>query len=157
MCLEYTYRTIFLIFVHTAIIFFLMCCSLHSGIAQSSVIRENHPIAIKIGFEGLGLDVCLGRYIGIEATTVVFYYTTAKVRFFLLRNNISPFMGVGAGLFYGGFADREDNQWVSLHAGYEYSYKNFLFQSFVQLPVQTDNSDVKVPFYFNMNVGMRFM
>jgi hypothetical protein len=124
------------------------------GRAQVTLVREDHPLAVKIGFEGFGIDYCLGELIGIDVTTFMFYHTL-KARYFFLDKNGSPFIGFGIGSFSGGFGYSDINKWAVIHAGWEHAYRKFLIQFIVQYPIYEENSKSYVPFVFSINFGMR--
>jgi hypothetical protein len=130
---------------------FWLCLIIQNGQAQ---VRVDHPLAVKIGIEGFGIDYCLGENVGVDATTFLFYHTL-KVRYLFLEKNSSPFIGMGIGSFSGGFGYGETNKWVVIHAGWEHAYRSFLIQFIVQHPISEENSKSHVPFFFNINFGIR--
>lgn len=128
-----------------------LCLTVQDAQAQ---IRADHPLAVKIGFEGFGIDYCLGEYVGVDATTFMFYHTF-KFRFFFRDRNASPFIGMGIGSFSGISGSGDANKWIVIHAGWEHAYKDFLIQFIVQHAISKENPNSSVPFFFNLNIGMR--
>ena len=124
------------------------------AVAQSSLIREDHPLAVKIGFEGFGLDYCLGNRLGIDFTTFAFLHS-AKTRYLVLNRNTTPYIGLGVGSFPGYWSTSEANKWFELHAGWEHRNGMFIIQLFLQKTIIESNTNSHVPFVFGINFGMR--
>ena len=122
--------------------------------AQSPLIREEHPLALKIGSEGIGLDYSLGDRVALDLTSFGIYHS-AKARFFVLTRNATPYFGVGIGSFLGFWTTSEANKWFEMHAGWEHGYRVFVIQIFVQKALTESNSHSHVPFVFGINFAMR--
>ena len=122
--------------------------------SQNSPYRSEFPLSAKIGFEGAGLDLALGNRFAIDATSLIIY-NTFKARYFILEKNASPFIGAGVGKFNGGFGGNGGNQWSVGFVGWEHSYKVFLIQIIIQVPITKQNSYGLSPFFFNLNLGAR--
>jgi hypothetical protein len=76
----------------------------------SSLYRFDKPIAIKISFEGIGIDISVGKIFEVEVTTLL-VYNNIKFRYLILQSNATPFIGLGYGKFLGGFGGNAVNNW----------------------------------------------
>ncbi len=114
---------------------FIFCLILNShsqllyaqNVKDSLLIREQHPFALKIGLEGFGIDYSIGRYVAIDAATLLFI-NNARLRFFLFEKNSTPFVGIGTE----SIAWFDDQSWIGIHLGWEVAYKHLLLQISMQ-------------------------
>ncbi len=132
-----------------SLLFSLILLASSASSQVESLYRSDRPIGVKLGFEGLGVDLCLGELVGLDATTWLFY-NAAKARIFLLNRNASPFVGFGYGSS-GGVGGNSDN-WTVVLGGWEHSYKRFFIQIMAEYAVR---KQYKSPFPVNLNLGMR--
>lgn len=121
---------------------------------HDSLFRAEHPVATKIGFQGIGFDLALGNYVGLDATTWILT-TTYNARFYLMEKNASPFIGAGVGSSGGGFGGNGSNDWAVGCIGWEHSYDVVLIQIIFQTPFAKRNGHGLIPFFFNLNLGAR--
>jgi len=144
--------------MRTLFIIILMCTfAFELSIAQiedsSALFRFNRPVAGKIGLEGLGVDITIGSAVAIEATSFL-VYNTAKARVLLLKNNSTPFLGVGVGSassFGGG-----DRSWAVLLVGWEHDYERLYFDFILEATIQKTHSYDRSVFPFSFEIGWRF-
>jgi hypothetical protein len=118
-----------------------------------SLFRSERPVGVKLGLEGVGIDVVVGGRVGVGASSFIFY-NTAKARLFLLDNNVTPFVGAGIGRSGGPGGNEKD--WTVLIAGWEHAYKHLFFQFIVQYAVLKSPSYASPPFPFSLEIGWRF-
>ncbi len=121
---------------------------------QESLFRAEHPVATKIGFQGIGFDLALGNYVSMDVTTWILT-TTCNARFYIVEKNASPFIGAGVGSSGGGFGGNGSNDWAVGFIGWEHSYDVVLIQIVFQTPFVKRNEYGLIPFFFNLNLGAR--
>ena len=124
------------------------------GQAQDTLYRWQRPLVAKLGFEGFGLDLAIGTKVGIEVSSL-FYYHTGKIRFYVLTQNATPFIGLGIGSFPGFARSSQGNKWVAMQLGWEHAYEIFIIQLYLQRRISETNNSSKFPPWFGLNVGVR--
>jgi hypothetical protein len=144
-------RILFIIIVMCAFAFELSIAQIKDSTA---LFRSKRPVAGKIGLEGLGIDITIGSTVAIEATSF-FVYNTAKARILLLKNNSTPFLGIGVGSAssFGGDGDRS---WTVLLLGWEHDYKRLYFDFIIEATIQKSHSYDRSVFPFSFEIGWRF-
>lgn len=131
----------------------LLACST-PVFSQDALFRKETPIAVKLGSNGAGVDLSFGDRWGVDATTWGLA-SSVSARYFLMDRNGSPFLGIGAGTASGGFGGNGENTWATGMIGWEHSYKVFLIQIGIQIPIANDKSYGFKPFIVNLNIGAR--
>ncbi len=127
-----------------------------SAHSQESLFRTDRPFAVKLGNEGFGMDYSLADHLALEFTTIAFYHSL-KARVFLFEKNATPYIGFGAGSFNGIVSMSEANRWFSVQLGWEHAYEIILIHLYLQKPLYEENQKSKVPFIFNLSIGMRVL
>lgn len=128
--------------------------SVAQDIEKTRLFRDDRPLAAKIGFEGVGLDLTLGGFLAVEATSIVMY-NAAKAKVLLIQKNATPFVGVGTGSQSGGFGGGTEKSWTVLCAGWQHDYERLSFQFLVQYVVHKSPDYAKAPFPVMVEVGWR--
>jgi hypothetical protein len=116
---------------------------------EDQLLRYDRPVSLKLGLEGIGIDLALGDWLALDATSWIFYNAT-KARVFLFEKDASPFLGVGYG--FSGTPAGSSSSWTVVHGGWEYSHKSILIQILVQYPIVREG---RSPFPVNVNIGLR--
>ncbi len=127
-----------------------LCTIVHAQKQQPDRVR--HPIVVKLGMEGLGLDVTVMKPLAVDVTYAIFYLSS-KLRVLLLSDNATPYVGVGIGGW--GEPGGGGNNWTVVHAGWEVSGKSIFFQFYFQYPVLKENTR-QGPYPIGFNFGYRF-
>lgn len=134
-----------------AVLTLFLAATVHAQERQPD--RGRHPFAVKIGSEGLGLDLTVIKPLAFDVTLGIFSINT-KLRWLILSGNETPYVGVGIGGW--GEPGGNRNNWAVVHAGWEVSGRSLLLQFFVQYPVYKFRPQNHVPFPAGFHVGYRF-
>ena len=128
------------------------------AIAQSGdstqPFRIDRPLAGRVGFEGIGLDLTLGGVVAIEGTSLLIY-NAGKAKLLLLQKNATPFVGIGIGSLSAGPGGGSGKSWTVLLAGWQHDYERLCFQFLVQLTVYKSPSYASSPFPVSFEIGWR--
>jgi hypothetical protein len=137
--------------VPAAVLTLFLCTIVHAQEQQPDRVR--HPLAVKIGSEGLGVDLTMLKPLAMDVT-LGFFSINAKLRWLILPRNATPYVGVGVGGW--GEPGGNRNRWAVVHAGWEVSGRSLLLQFFVQYAFDTLRPENHVPFPAGFHVGYRF-
>ena len=142
------------VFTHLLIVGLAHGLAIAQDSEKTKPFRIDRPLAAKIGFEGVGLDLTLAEFLDVEATSFVIY-NAAKAKVLLIQKNATPFVGIGIGSQSAGPGGGTEKSWTVVCAGWQHDYERLSFQFLVQLVVQKSPDYARAPFPVSVELGWR--
>lgn len=120
--------------------------------SSTQPFRFENPVAITVGIQGFGIDLCIGNRFAFNVSTW-FVYHMANGRVYLANSNSSAFVGAGVGLASSGINMRD---YVAINGGWEYSKRHFVVQLLIGYILTQNNTRLPIPIFPGLNIGYRF-